>query len=152
MTSSTAARRTSVRRSTARHSTSTTVTLRTVGDALRQMQVATLTQLAADLAAPPREVEAMLAFWERRGNVRRCQTQAALGCGTACHGCPVGSGGPPSRDTSSGSIRLRIRPFKRRGVRSPADATRDRHSPAPVVYEWVGECGCASGAGRQGQE
>ena len=87
------------------------MTLRSVGDALRTMKAATLRQLAAELAASPREVEALLAFWEHRGNVKRCASPQASGCGTACRACPIGS--------------------------TPGGAPAMREESQAVVYEWV---------------
>jgi hypothetical protein len=66
------------------------VTLRDVGSTLERLGSATLTQLAAELSASPRDVEVLLEFWERRGNVRRCSMIATSACGTTCTRCPLG--------------------------------------------------------------
>ncbi len=84
--------------------------LRTVASALKRMRAATLTQLAAELATTPRELEPLLAFWEHRGNVRRCASPQTRGCGTTCRACPLGQG--------------------------PVSASS---RPDPVVLEWTGE-------------
>ncbi|MFW5690089.1 MAG: FeoC-like transcriptional regulator [Spirochaetota bacterium] len=75
------------------------MTLREVGSALRRMQAATLSQLAAELASTPREIEPLLAFWEHRGDVRRCGSPEAAGCGTSCRSCPIGRT-PRSQDVA----------------------------------------------------
>jgi hypothetical protein len=87
------------------------MTLRSVGDALRTMRAATLSQLAAELSAPQHEIEALLAFWEHRGNVERCSSPQASGCGTACKACPIGS--------------------------TPGGVPVAREESQTVVYEWV---------------
>ena len=92
------------------------MTLREVGSALERLGTATLTQLAAELGTSPREVDVLLDFWERRGDVRRCDLQATSACGTRCRACPIGS----ARTTS---------------------ATAQPGEPgagATAVYEWVG--------------
>ena len=91
------------------------MTLREVGSALERLGTATLTQLAAEIGQPPREVEVLLEFWERRGNARRCDLQATTACGTACRACPVGS-------ARTGATAAPARP--------PAGG-------ATTVYEWV---------------
>lgn len=90
------------------------MTLRDVGRALERLEAATLTQLAAELGASPGEVEVLLEFWERRGNVRRCDLQATTACGTTCRACPIGG----SRAT-------------------PTDAPPGDRAGATTVYEWV---------------
>ncbi len=91
------------------------MTLRDVGRALEHLEAATLTQLAAELGASPREVEVLLEFWERRGDARRCTHQATTACGTTCRACPIGSA-PAGRG---------------------ADGASPRRDGGTVVYEWV---------------
>ena len=105
------------------------MTLRELGSTLERMKAATLTQLAAEMGASPREIEPLLAFWEHRGNVRRCSRPQASGCGTRCRACPLGRGSAPGR---------------KKGGRTGADTRATGRMTAGVatlqsatVYEWV---------------
>ncbi len=63
--------------------------LRQVRSALTTLKVATVSRLAAETGAGTDEVDAALAFWLHRGDVRICSTSSA--CGTTCRNCPSGS-------------------------------------------------------------
>ena len=93
------------------------MTLTSVRSALTRLGAATLAQLAAELSASPPDVDALLEFWERRGNVRRCATVLTTGCGTSCRRCPLGA-------AAEGAALSRAPDPVPRGA-------------APVVYEWV---------------
>ncbi len=100
------------------------MTLRDVAAALERMKAATLTQLAAELEAPPREVEPLLDFWERRGTIRRCADSLTGGCGSTCRACPLAQRRP--------SVEMRTPPQR-----------------TAVVYEWVGGSHPAARASRR---
>ena len=87
------------------------MTLREVGSTLERLGSATLTQLAAELGASPREVEMLLEFWTRRGNVTRCSAIASGACGTSCTRCPL-------------------------GVARASGTGRDEAASRTTVYEW----------------
>lgn len=85
--------------------------LRDVAEALRRLGAATLSQLAAEVGGTATGVEHLLAFWQRRGNVRTCADPTQAGCGTTCRACPLG--------------------------RTPRSAARAHRGGAPTVYEWM---------------
>ncbi|MFW5745750.1 MAG: FeoC-like transcriptional regulator [Spirochaetota bacterium] len=93
------------------------MTLRDVGSTLERLEAATLTQLAAELGASPHDVEVLLDFWIRRGDVRRCTMEATSACGTSCRACPIGTS-------------------RTQGARTTGPGA-SRRSRRPVVYEWV---------------
>lgn len=64
--------------------------LRDVAEALRRLGAATLSQLAAEVGGTATEVERLLSFWERRGDVHTCRDPQTAGCGTSCRACPLG--------------------------------------------------------------
>lgn len=81
--------------------------LRQVGDVLKDLEAATVGQLAAELSVSRAEVESALDFWIHRGDVRRCESVAGPACGTTCTRCPIGklprkkSAGPIAGDSAA---------------------------------------------------
>ncbi|MFP4643722.1 MAG: FeoC-like transcriptional regulator [Spirochaetales bacterium] len=91
--------------------------LRDVRSSLKALEVASASQLAAELHAPRGDVEMALEFWIQRGNVRVCRQTDTKACGTSCTRCPIGA---LSRNVQTDA---RLLP-------------RNTVSPA-TVYEWV---------------
>jgi len=101
-----------------------------VRDALRPLHMATLGQLAAELAAPRSEVEAALLFWVHRGSVRKTRSLELSGCGGGC-----GTGCESAKPATVTADARRVKRLKRKAT---AEAGR---KPAGIVilYEWVAD-------------
>ncbi|MFP4510963.1 MAG: FeoC-like transcriptional regulator [Spirochaetaceae bacterium] len=93
--------------------------LRDVRRTMKQLGVASATQLAAELRTGRTEVDSALEFWVQRGDIRVCGNSGSGLCGTACKRCPIGT--------------LRRRPPT--GRKLPIGG----RSTTPVVYEWVSD-------------
>ncbi|MFP4114896.1 MAG: FeoC-like transcriptional regulator [Spirochaetota bacterium] len=102
--------------------------LRTVAATLEELGAATVSQLAAELNVTRHELEPALAFWEHRGDIRRCRRMGAAACGTSCTKCPIGQG--------QTNVPRAARP------RAAVDTV--------VVYEWIGGRRPAPRAGARG--
>ena len=101
------------------------MTLREVGSTLERLGSATLTQLAAELGASPREVEMLLEFWTRRGNVTRCSAIASGACGTSCTRCPLGVARADGRAEDGAASVATVYEWRDRPDRAAATAAGD---------------------------
>lgn len=93
--------------------------LRDVRTTMKQLGVASATQLAAELRLGRADVDCALEFWVQRGDIRVCGNSGSGVCGTACKRCPIGT-------------------FKHRPPTDRQLPVR-RNAVAPVVYEWVSD-------------
>ncbi len=62
--------------------------IRSTGEALARLKVASASELAAEVGADRGMVDAALEYWIHRGNAVECSVSDS-GCGTTCRRCPL---------------------------------------------------------------